>query len=387
MAIWVPCVAVCCAYSGIGCQMLTCALVVAAASQAYADAMARAAASNSSSSASGATTAPSAAAAAAPASAAPASATGSGAAAAAAAGLPVPLLAVPAVTVITPNELARDLFQWVHDEEVVDALYLQAVVSEYCAASDAVGVVPPAYLQLLAVDLLLQQEQHYQAVQLLYSQPSCGSSQLAQHLLEVASSRDGALGLAAAAAAAAGVAGHAGGSGSDPCGSADSNVAAAAAAAGDAAAGLAGPVLPRQSVYDSSPGAAMALALAMDVMGRQAVPELRAVSGSSSSSAGSASAAATAAGGAAGAGGKVCTAALVRQLLSTGQVLHAARLARTAGGVAAVGVPASTFLQVAAASGDAGAFAAVYRVMRPHLVGTWPDFSAARAHFWGTTAA
>ncbi|WIA12365.1 hypothetical protein OEZ85_012414 [Tetradesmus obliquus] len=95
--------------------------------QAYADAMARAAASSSSSSATGATTTTSAAAAAAPASAAPASATGSGAAAAAAAGLPVPLLAVPAVTVITPNELARDLFQWVHDEEVVDALYLQAV--------------------------------------------------------------------------------------------------------------------------------------------------------------------------------------------------------------------------------------------------------------------
>lgn len=35
------------------------------------------------------------------------------------------LLGVPAVTVITPNELAKDLFQWVHDEEVVDALYLQ----------------------------------------------------------------------------------------------------------------------------------------------------------------------------------------------------------------------------------------------------------------------
>lgn len=35
------------------------------------------------------------------------------------------VLDVPAVNVITPNELARDLFQWVHDEEVVDALYLQ----------------------------------------------------------------------------------------------------------------------------------------------------------------------------------------------------------------------------------------------------------------------
>jgi hypothetical protein len=254
--------------------------------------------------------------------------------------------------------------------------YLQAVVSEYCAASDAVGVVPPAYLQLLAVDLLLQQEQHYQAVQLLYSQPSCGSSQLAQHLLEVASSRDGALGLAAAAA---------GGDVAAASSSADGSTAAAAAAASDAAAGLAGSLLPRQSVYDSSPGTAMALALAMDVMGRQAVPEIRAVTGSSSTR--STSAATTAVGSAAATGGKACTAALVRQLLSTGQVLQAARLARTAGGVAAVGVPASAFLQVAAATGDAGAFAAVYRVMRPHLVGRWPDFSSARAHFWGTTAA
>lgn len=35
------------------------------------------------------------------------------------------VLDVPAVNIITPNELAKDLFQWVHDEEVVDALYLQ----------------------------------------------------------------------------------------------------------------------------------------------------------------------------------------------------------------------------------------------------------------------
>jgi hypothetical protein len=264
---------------------------------------------------------------------------------------------------------------------------VQAVVSEYCAASDAVGVVPPAYLQLLAVDLLLQQEQHYQAVQLLYSQLSCGSSQLAQHLLEVASSKDGGSGLAAAAAAASAV-GAAGGA------EVNAGLGPSSSAAVDgAAAGLVGPLLPRQSVYDSSPGAAIALALAMDVMARQAVPEIRAVAASSSSSSTSATSTATAAahaaaaGGSAGAAGKACTGALVRQLLSTGQVLQAARLARTAGGVAAVGVPASAFLQVAAATGDAGAFAAVYRVMRPHLVGSWPDFESARAHFWGASAA
>jgi hypothetical protein len=45
------------------------------------------------------------------------------------------LLDVPAVSVITPAELARDVFQWAHDEEVVDALYLQvgrAVFSGAC---------------------------------------------------------------------------------------------------------------------------------------------------------------------------------------------------------------------------------------------------------------
>jgi hypothetical protein len=47
----------------------------------------------------------------------------------------VPLLAVPAVTVITPFELARDLFQWVHDEEVVDALYLQVGGAAAAAAA------------------------------------------------------------------------------------------------------------------------------------------------------------------------------------------------------------------------------------------------------------
>lgn len=37
-------------------------------------------------------------------------------------------LDVPCVNVMTPTELARDLFQWVHDEEVVDAPYLQVRV-------------------------------------------------------------------------------------------------------------------------------------------------------------------------------------------------------------------------------------------------------------------
>lgn len=245
-------------------------------------------------------------------------------------------------------------------------LPIQAAVSEYCAAADAVGVPPPAYIQLLAVDLLLQQEQHYQAVQLLYSQPNCGSAMLAQHLLEVAG-KDSASGPGGVSSILAGFSGGP-----------RSGLVTQGGNLGPRVQGLGG--------LDASPGSAMALELALDVTARQAVPELRPIGGKFGGLAGSSD---NLAGGSnlAGqrnsnlAGQKVSTAAYVRQLLGLGQVLQAARIARTAGGVAAVQVPAREFLEVAAAAGDAGAFAAVYRVMRPQLVGTWPDFEAARSHF------
>jgi hypothetical protein len=80
---------------------------------------------------------------------------------------------------------------------------------------------------------------------------------------------------------------------------------------------------------------------------------------------------------------KLSTAALVKQLLELGEVLQAARIARTAGGVLALGIPAALFLQAAAARSDVGVFAAVYRVMRPHVVDWWPDFDAARQELCG----
>lgn len=298
-------------------------------------------------------------------------------------------------------------------------------MSEYCAASEAAGVPPPPYLQLLAVDLLLQQEQHYQAVQLLYSHTGSSAStstarsstisrgslaSLAQHLLEKAGREHtagvGAAGGGGSSAAAASSAG----------GRLSMTQSAAAAAAGSAAATTA-----------TSPGVAMALELALDVMSREAVPELRPVGGaspSSSAAAASVLAVASAAGtatttAAAGSAGssrhtsasssparqhqqqqqpaaatptpaaapttpppaavqKVATAALVQQLLSLGKVVQAARIARTAGGVMALGLPAAAFVEAAAASADAGALAAVYRVMRPHVVDRWPDFEAVR---------
>jgi hypothetical protein len=230
----------------------------------------------------------------------------------------------------------------------------KASVSEYCAASEAAGIPPPPYLQLLSVDLLLQQEQHYQAVQLLYSQ-SGGSTSLAQHLLEKAGK--------------------------------STDQRQAGAAVGAAGAG----------VFDAaSPGAAMALELALDVMTRQAVPELRPVGLGSTLPPPAAAAAAAAAAGAAGGTQqqqqqgavveKVSTAALVRQLLDLGEVLQAARIARTAGGVVGLGISAATFVEVAAARRDLGALAAVYRVMRPHVVDRWPDYEAARAELCGAAA-
>jgi hypothetical protein len=320
------------------------------------------------------------------------------------------VLDVPGVNVITPNELSKDLFQWVHDEEVVDALYLQAAVSEYCAASEALGLPPPPYLQLLTLDLLLQQEQHYQAVQLLYSQPgSSATTSLARHLLEKAGRgvtwREQDQQALQDQGQASGGVGEAGGV-----------VFQAVGAGSSAAANVAGGLIP---VASSNPTAAMALELALDVMTRQCVPELRLVGGVPSAAAAAGAAAGMAGFAAAAVGGgvvsgargtprqqqqhgtagnitatssgaslhsssagqpvsKACTAALVRQLLDIGEVLQAARIARAAGGVLALGIPAVAFLQVAAGRGDLGTFAAVYRVMRPHLVDRWPDFEAAR---------
>jgi hypothetical protein len=45
-----------------------------------------------------------------------------------------PVLAVPAVTVLPPMQVAKQLLQWAHDEEVVDALYLQVRLGGCLAA-------------------------------------------------------------------------------------------------------------------------------------------------------------------------------------------------------------------------------------------------------------
>jgi hypothetical protein len=231
-------------------------------------------------------------------------------------------------------------------------------------------VAPPPYLQLLCVDLLLQQEQHYQAVQLLYSQPGMASASLATHLLEVArggsssSSRGGGGGASSMAPLPVGAGG-------------DGSMVGRDAAAGSTEQYLRA-MLPGQ-VDVSSPSAAVALELALDVLQRQAVPEqLRPAAGPANGGAVAAAPAGSATQPPQQQPSKAATAALVRQLLSVGQVLQAARVARGAGGVLGLGVPPPLFLQAAAVSGELGTFAAVYRLLRPHVAEVWPDFEAAR---------
>ncbi|GIL46595.1 hypothetical protein Vafri_3562 [Volvox africanus] len=61
---------------------------------------------------------------------------------------PLPPTAVPMPQYVTADELAQELFRWLHDEEVVDAPYLQAALWEYMSAAFAVGIPLPQYLQV-----------------------------------------------------------------------------------------------------------------------------------------------------------------------------------------------------------------------------------------------
>lgn len=74
--------------------------------------------------------------------------------------------------VLTPEELGSQVFQWLHNEEIVDAPYLQAVLAEYQQSADKAKIVLPASLQHLSFEQLLQQQQQHQALQLLYLQPN-----------------------------------------------------------------------------------------------------------------------------------------------------------------------------------------------------------------------
>ncbi|KAI8467181.1 MAG: hypothetical protein J3K34DRAFT_523928 [Monoraphidium minutum] len=242
-----------------------------------------------------------------------------------------------AAALLSPSELASELFVWAHDEEVVDALHLQAAVSEYVAAAEAAGVPPPPALASLRVELLLQQGLGHTALQLLRAQPSALGLPLAARLV--------------AEGACAGGGGGSGGAGRPAAPLAlgcqmalevyarQAAAEARAAARGELPAGAAAAAPPRQGAI-----AAAAAAVA-------GVPPAAAAAASS--------AAALAAAGRRGA--LVHNETYVRQLIASGQVLKAARLIRDRGLDGAVSP--DDLLSAAAARGDGRLVAALLRAL------------------------
>lgn len=255
-------------------------------------------------------------------------------------------------------------------------------MSEFKAVAEACGIAPPLYLQLLPVDLLLQQEQHYQAVQLLYSQPSSSTMMLAEHLGAGLDQEGG------------------GGGGGGPGGAADKFRGAREALGGGLPRTISesGLAAARGAAQEPTPTAAVAMQLAVDVLARQAAAERGAVVDAAVADArgqragaagivrpmggGAAGAAAGAAGWRGRTGPKPCTEAYIQQLLATGQVLRAAKVAKAAGvlspavtaGGAARGAGAGAgvgyelpwlLLQAAVDAGEPGVFAGVYRQCLP----------------------
>jgi hypothetical protein len=190
--------------------------------------------------------------------------------------------------VVSPGELAEEVFGWLHEEEVVDAPYLQCALAEYHSSAHSLGLALPAALQLLAADILLQQGQAHQVAQQLYCQPGLGSPRLARHLLDV-----------------------------------------------------------------SQPGGELAV-LAADAVARHAEREARH-------------------------GDVAAMGALAKLLLQRGEVLRASRLVRAHG--LERSVPPSVLLGAAAETGDAGLFAAVYRVWRELLQSSAPTLQVARQQY------
>ena len=319
---------------------------------------------------------------------------------------------------------------------------MQAALSEYKAAAEAYQLVPPPFLQLLSVDLLLQQEQHYQAVELLYCQPSTATTMLVQHLARQAQ-REAGRGGGNGYGGYLGALGAAGGGGS---------MARSVSQSGLASAKTLG--------QDATPAAAVAVQLGVDAAARQAAAEAIAAGAaagyggagvygvgavgevdSSASALQRSGVAAIVRGSTGGSGGgtgrgspgaKPSAETYIQQLLVSGQVVRAAKVAKAArllapyavvgasgegvsgarasgggsnrgsgggssrgsgGGVndgAGAGMQVQDeqqqhlpylLLEAAADAGEWGLFAAVYRQCLPVLCGRWPSLQVARAHF------
>ncbi|EFJ40813.1 hypothetical protein VOLCADRAFT_99285 [Volvox carteri f. nagariensis] len=236
---------------------------------------------------------------------------------------PPPASAVPMPQYVTADELSQGLFRWLHDEEVVDAPYLQAALWEYMCAAFTVGIPLPRYLPELSVEILLQQSQEGQVLQLLYGQKDYVAVEVVRRLMAAPAAA------AAAGAAAAEAAGPSSGSSAAvACGGGTGTNGTDGAAA--AAASARGPLCPQ---------------LGMDALARAALAARYEPVG----------------GGVAAAAASGDAAVYVEALLAAGEVLRAARVMRRY----RVSRPSvKEFLAAVGARGDEAMLAAVYRTFQ-----------------------
>ncbi|GLI64462.1 hypothetical protein VaNZ11_007734 [Volvox africanus] len=253
---------------------------------------------------------------------------------------PLPPTAVPMPQYVTADELAQELFRWLHDEEVVDAPYLQAALWEYMSAAFAVGIPLPQYLQELSVEILRQQSQEGQVLQLLYSQADYVAPVVVERLLAAPN--------APSRRHEAGAAG--------PSSSAGSAVASRETHAEGAvrASQPAGPLWRGPS-------------LALDALSRAAMAARYEPVAMPS---GGAASTAVSSGGVRGPGNGDAG-AYVEALLAAGDVLRAARVMRRY----RVSRPnVKEFIAAVGATGDEVALAAVYRTFQEELLASYPKY-------------
>ena len=233
----------------------------------------------------------------------------------------------PAPSALSPAEVARELFGWARGEAGVDALHLQAALSEYAAALEAAALAPPPELTSLAAELLLQRGAARGALSLLRAGPAALALPLAERLEreeEEATRGGGALHAQAA------VCSHIVTDVYARLAAAEARAAArGAAAAGGAAAGGGGIAAAAAAIAGAPAPATLSPAPSPSPSRRVgALPRCE---------------------------------AHIKRLAASGQALRAARLARDRG--AATALDARALLEAAAARGDARLFAALHRAL------------------------
>jgi len=287
--------------------------------------------------------------------------------------------------VLGPSDVCTQVFRWLHDEEVVDAPYLQAALCEYSAAAAAAGLQLGLDVEVLGLELLLQQSQPEQVAVQLYCQWPSLSTSLAACLERacagagVGGASSGAAGLSGLGALVGAGSSHGHGSGVSLAGR-DGAAAVSAAAlalrvrgAADAlaaggrgsggAAGGGGAHMHSASAGSSpapSPGPGPSRSSTPQPSPQQQPTARAGVTPSPGAGTGASSDGAT----------------VVRQLLAAGHIVRAARLAQR---LAVRDVLPVELLEAAARTGNMGTTAAVYRCFRDALMPQYPSFAQVRA--------